>query len=126
MNYNFAIGIGDVLARPKFFGLVQHLGVLVGYNLVLTNTPERGEHIATLHEFSANEQITVHRTGADPSTVVARARGILARPKRYDPVLRNCQHTVNEIVKGVAESPLVRCAGLLGLIGLIYFTVRRR
>jgi len=124
MNYTPVIGIGDRLARPKFFGLVQHEGVLVGYDTVLTNTPGKGEHIASLQDFAAGQRITVRPTGADPASVVARARRILARPRRYDPIARNCQHTVNESVYGVAKSPSVGFAGVVGVCLLCFALLR--
>src|SRR5439155_12163490 len=105
MNPSQAIGIGDLLTRPKAFSLVDHTGVAVGPRMVIQNTPEKGEHLATLPEFSAGQPITVHRTGADPKAVMARARRVLANPKRQHLLLRNCQHTAHEIICGVAKSP---------------------
>ena len=125
MNHTPIIGIGDVLMRPKFFGLVQHCGVFVGGNAVLTNTPSKGEHLATLNEFSAGERITLRHSRADPWTVIARSQKILANPKRYDPICRNCEHTANEAIHGTPKSPIVFCLGLLALAGVIYAVTRR-
>ena len=126
MNYNSALSVGDVLVRPKFFGLVPHVGVLVGSNAVLTNTPAKGEHLSTLQDFSTGETITVRPSGAEPAGVIARAQKVLASPKRYNAVRRNCQHTVTEIVQGVAESPLITLMWILGAVFFMWVLVRRR
>ena len=73
---NHAPAIGDLLIRDKALGIFDHIGVVVASNLVLQNTPERGEHIALVQEFAAGQPIKVQRTGADPSCVIARARKI--------------------------------------------------
>jgi hypothetical protein len=103
MTYTPAIG--DFLVRPKAGGLVKHVGVLIAPNNVLQNTPEKGEHLATVNEFAAGAPVTVLPTGAQPAHVMARARQILARAKAYHPLARNCEHTATETVGGVAKSP---------------------
>lgn len=127
MNYNQTISVGDWVMRPKFFGLLEHIGVFLGNNMVYHNTPERGEHVSTLREFSAGQPVKVQRTGAEPSSVIARAKKALANPKEYDAARRNCQHTASEIVYGVAKSPfVVTCVILLAVILLVMFLTRRR
>jgi hypothetical protein len=129
MNYIPAIGIGDLLSRPKFLGVVavEHFGVAVAPNTVLHNTPEKGEHLSTVEEFSAGQPITVRHTGVDPSTVMARSRQILANPKKYHAVARNCQHTVSEILKGIATSPVVVTLFIVAMVGvLLFFLLRQR
>ena len=99
------IGIGDVLTLPKSFGFLTHMGVAIGPDRVIQNTREKGEHVATVQEFSAGKPVTVHRTGVNPSVTVARAQTVLANPQPYDPVQNNCEHTVTKIVHGIARSP---------------------
>ena len=125
MHYYPTIGIGDVLARPKLLGIVEHLGVLVDYDAILTNSPERGEHLTTLREFSDNKPVTVHATGVDPSVVAARTHNILSNPQPYDPIRRNCQHTTNEIIHGVAKSPLVAVTALVLVAGIFCLILSR-
>jgi hypothetical protein len=102
---NYIPTIGDLLVRPKAGGLINHVGVLVAHNTVLQNTPDKGEHVATVAEFAAGTPVKVVSTGVPPSLVVARAREILARAKSYHPFARNCEHTATEAVVGVAKSP---------------------
>jgi hypothetical protein len=126
MNYPSILGIGDVLMRPKCFGFVQHRGVFLGGNAVITNTPDRGEHLATVDEFSAGERITPHRSGANPLDVLARGQRILAHPRKYDPIFRNCEHTASELTDGKAKSPsLTFVVVLAATIGVIYALTRR-
>ena len=126
MNYAETINIGDLLTRLKFPGVV-HVGVVVGVNLVCHNTPERGEHISTLSEFAAGQtNVGVRRTNADPSSVISRANQLLANPKRYDPVNRNCEHTAFEIVYGAAKSRAVLTFVCLFLVGAVLLLLLRQ
>src|ERR1041385_5727809 len=106
MNQLFNFGVGDLLIRTKAVGMffVEHEGVAVGSNTVLTNTPEKGEHLTTPEEFAAGNPVRVVPTGANPAGVIARAREILANPKKYNPFARNCQHTSSYVVRGTARS----------------------
>ena len=120
------IRAGDVLRRPKALGIVNHFGVAVAPNLVLQNTPLKGEHLATLQEFSVRKPVTVHRSGANPSHVIARARTVLASPKRYDVFQNNCEHTATKIVQGVAKSPQLAALASIALVGGVLLLATKR
>ena len=120
------IRAGDILARPKAVGIVTHFGVAITSDLVLQNTPEKGEHIATLQEFSAGKPVTVHRTNADPSIVVARAQTVLARPQKYDLLQNNCEHTTTKVVQGMARSSQVAIFSTIALVGGLLLLASKR
>jgi|SRR6185436_12747756 len=105
------LAIGDKLTRPKALGLIQHVGVFLGTNTVLNNTPERGEHISTFREFAGEAKVKVESTGANPWSVKMRADKIVSNPKPYDPIDRNCEHTANEAVYGKPSSFQVALIG---------------
>ena len=128
MNINPHLNIGDVLTRPKCLGIIEHCGVLVGHDTVLHNTPGKGEHLATVREFSGGAPVKVRRTGANPSGVWARCQKILSAPKAYDPLERNCEHTTNEVAHGEAKSPQIVGVALLviALIGGGFLLARSR
>lgn len=115
---NYTPSLGDLLIRPKFFNLVPHEGVFVGRNTVFHNTPVRGEHLSTLEDFAAGQEITAHPTGANQNQVLSRLRQALASPKRYNPFSRNCQHSASAVIKGAALSPLAIIVGIV-IVGLI-------
>lgn len=128
-QYYPTINIGDILTRRKLLGLIEHRGVVIGYDMVLHNTPERGEHAATLADFADGQAIKVKPTGADPSMVSTRSREILSRPQPYNPLKRNCQHTASEATDGVARSPGATLAILAMAIGVIFgvvISIRKR
>lgn len=114
--------VGDMLFRPKMNGFIEHEGIVVGPDLVLDNTPEKGEHLGTITEFAAGEKVRVQRTNANQSDVMRRAQQVLSRRKNYNAAFRNCQHTVSEVLTGTAQSATVAllflCGGLLLLIAL--------
>ncbi len=120
---NYIPSIGDLLIRPKTLGFINHVGVVVGPDAVLQNSPGRGEHIATIQEFAAGQPVVAHRTGAAPGDVLGRARKILANPRAYDLALRNCEHTAGDVLRGVAKSPQFLLWGALAVVGLLVFLV---
>jgi hypothetical protein len=107
-------------------GIIDHVGVIVGPNTVLQNTPRKGEHLATIPDFSSAQPIKIARTGANPHEVVARAKKILANPQKYDVAVRNCEHTVSEVVLGFAKSPQIMFFCLLGVIVFFVLAVITR
>lgn len=115
---------GDVLSAPKAMGLVQHFGVVVGPNQVLQNTPERGEHVATVEEFARQRPVRVLRTTANPTVVQARTREALQQPGGYDLILNNCEHTVTKVLNGKPQSQQVVWG--LGLATLAMFALLTR
>ena len=123
---NITPTVGDLLMREKALGVFNHVGVFVAPNTVLQNTPERGEHLATVEQFSAGRRVKVQPTGANPLSVSARVRRILARARAYNPFSRNCEHTATEATHGSAWSPQLRVALVCVCLGILAFLFLRR
>lgn len=88
--------IGDVISRPKFNGVVDHHGIVVGFDRVLHNTPERGEHVSSFSDFALGARVQlVNRAGslAEAFEIVRRAGVILSNPQRWS-LVHNCEVTV--------------------------------
>jgi hypothetical protein len=126
MNQYYSLTIGDLISRPKALGLVEHFGVVIGPDAVLQNTPERGEHLTSFVEFAAGQRIRKWSTSANPMSVVARARQILARPREYNAVNRNCQHTAHEAADGRAKSPIITILFWTIVAAVIWLLVVKR
>jgi hypothetical protein len=119
---------GDVLRRRKTG--VWHLGVYVGRDEVLHNSPGLGggERITSYTAFGLGQEVFVaHSNQETRDAVMERASGILAHPQTYSYVWRNCEHTVYEVIEGRAYSPTVRlmdqmlaAAVLLSLAGIVF------
>lgn len=119
---------GDVLRRRKTG--VWHLGVCLGADEVLHNTPGigGGERLTSYKTFSLGQEVFVaHSNPETRAAVIERASGVLAHPHTYSYVWRNCEHTVYEVVEGRAHSPTVRfmdqvvsAAIVLSLVGLAF------
>jgi hypothetical protein len=119
---------GDVLRRRKTG--VWHLGVYLGKDKVLHNTPGvgGGERVTSYKLFTCGKDVYVaHSNPKTRAAVIERASGILAHPQAYSYVWRNCEHTVYEIMEGVARSPTVKLmdrvltgATVLALAGLAF------
>lgn len=126
MNLIAFLKPGDVLTAPKALGFVQHMGLVVGTNQVLQNTPERGEHLSTVEGFAQQRPVKVVRTGADPRLVQARTSQALRQRSKYDLLSNNCEHTVTKVLNGVAHSPQVIFWCSLAALGALLVVVLRR
>ncbi|MGH7869227.1 MAG: hypothetical protein ACREP9_16730 [Candidatus Dormibacteraceae bacterium] len=119
MKYNLLLlNPGDLLLRPKCLGIVQHEGVVIGPNAVLHNTPDKGEHVTTVEDFADGKPVRVYPTSAAPATIRARAQQLLYRPRPYDPLTRNCQHTASELIQGCSSSTWIQAIALLLVIAI--------
>lgn len=113
--------IGSIIEVEK--GLFTHVGVFIGNGRVFHNTPERGEHVSTIQEFSGGKPTSLKRSQTPIHLVWARVRECLSDPQPYSKVWNNCEHTVSKIEKGVHQSVQLRatiiiCVGLLGVMFL--------
>ena len=108
---------GDVVSRRK--GLVMHRGIALGDGRVLHNTPGRGEHISSEHEFAAGHRVHV-RSGSleDRRRALAHAEHFERSPsgRRYHLFGNNCEHTVHRATSGEPRSPQLQ--GWLAGVGL--------
>lgn len=123
MNTNGLLipNVGDILSRPKF--PFVHKGVYVGNGLVVHNTPEHGEHVSSVVDFAANQTVSVTPIPQENrNDVMHQAAATLANPKPYDPIVRNCEHTVTRITKGREYSWQLFLVGaaVLGLVLIVF------
>lgn len=117
------LSIGDIVKVTK--SGVIHKGVVV-LGGILHNSPAKGEYLDTLQGFSGGQTVEIERpTNLDILGVIRRAQAILAAPKAYDALLRNCEHTVTEILYGKSESPQLQFAvGVAVVAGLVLLANR--
>jgi len=129
MNPRILPQVGDLIVRTKFLGLTKHVGVVIGFDQVLHNTPEKGEYISTIQEFGSGFPVTVYRSGASPAVVIVNASRILANPKEYDVLQRNCEHTATETAYGRSDSPQLKAflalVCLFAVMGIFAASSRR-
>lgn len=119
------IAIGDIL-KTKKLGVIDHLGVFLGGNTVLTNAPGKGKHATTIEDFSGGKPVVVQSTGAHCASVLNNAWRILSRPKGYHLFQRNCEHTASEAVFGKAQSGSLVAVAILAGLGLLFVASRSK
>ena len=111
-----SLSIGEVVAVPTLLGFVNHVGVVVGPDHVLQNTPTKGEHITTVRDFSKGQPVRVISARINPKDVIERARRVLNAPQPYDIFTNNCEHTTNRVLTGSPFSPQLAFWVILGSI----------
>ncbi len=93
---------GDIVSRRK--GIVMHRGLILEDGRVYHNTPFKGEHVSTLHEFRKNRRMSVHPTNEfKRDETLQRYRDRLDRP--YNLFTNNCEHTISRAATGRGRSP---------------------
>lgn len=113
--------MGSLLFRSK--GIVEHVGIYLGFNRVIHTVPETGIAIVDVKEFSAGKSVRVVKAEhVDELTLSARIRELMSSNTEYSLSARNCQHIANYILTGNKKSPQLRwsitsavIAGLLAL-----------
>jgi len=111
MNMTTPYLAGDVIARRK--GLVMHKGIALGDGQVLHNMPSRGEHISSEAEFLSGRSMVVYITPLRQRQRALQHADQLRRAgdttnRGYHLFTNNCEHTVNRLHKGRAESPQLK------------------
>ena len=121
--YDFNLVQGDILRRRK--GNVWHWGVWLQEG-VLHNTPDKGEHISSLGEFSNGNEIEIFQPNdLNRNDIIARAYNIINNPSEYQYLWRNCEHTVTEITSGKPSSQTVNNLAIAALmLCSIYIVIR--
>ncbi len=109
---------GDVLETPK--GPFSHIGIYVDTNTVFHNSPGSGECVTSLSEFSNGAGIDLrHRPSVRHiSRIMNGVDEMLARPKRYNALTNNCEHSVAAALSGRPSSPQLQ-AWVLGAATVI-------
>lgn len=91
------LNIGDILYRRK--GMVMHVGVYIGNELILHNTPKHGEHSTDFDTFANGKTVFAKATQLPSDQVIKNASEILSSPEQYQLFKRNCEHTANGVIR---------------------------
>jgi hypothetical protein len=117
---NHYLEAGDVVKRPK--GIFEHQGIYLGNDRVFHNTPGRGEHVSSLQEFANGYPVSLKMApSGNRSPLLARVYQAINNPRGYDPILNNCEHTVNRILEGTPRSRQLVGVGLFALLVAVLF-----
>jgi hypothetical protein len=104
---------GDLLSRPKW--PVIHKGVVTPDGKVFHNTPQRGEHISTIEEFSVGKSVKAIKSPASRrGDILQRLEKAVFNPQRYSYTKYNCDHSSSQILTGNAASPQLAVCMLVG------------
>lgn len=122
--------VGDVIERPGF--VVIHKGLYLGANEVLHNVPEKGEHISSFEEFSEGKVVRFSKVKDESRwSIVMKSKEAARLRRQYNVLANNCEHTVNRIINGVAESQQLRIFLMVCLVvavgaGFMYVASRSK
>lgn len=109
------VSIGEQLFRRK--GMVMHVGVYIGNQLILHNTPDKGEHSVDFDTFANGKTVYARPTNMIPYRVVAKAQQLLASPAKYQLFKRNCEHTASSLINDSPQSAQLQEIEAWALIG---------
>jgi len=127
MTVSLPLGVGDELRIP---GLPVHVMTYVGplgpHGEDVLDAP-KGEGARLVHLLSVLNRGTVLLGQRGPESCdeqrAVRERAIYVLGTRNNPLGPNCEHIASYVRTGIAESPQLRGAGLLSLIGVGLFAL---
>jgi cell wall-associated NlpC family hydrolase len=102
VSHSDELTIGDLLLRRK--SMVMHVGIYLGNDSILHNTPKAGEHQVDFATFANGKPVFAKASGLQPDEVLRKARQILAAPADYRLFKHNCEHTANSIINNHPNS----------------------
>lgn len=109
------LSIGDILYRRK--SMVMHVGIYLGQDRILHNTPKGGEHQVSFLDFAQDKPVFAQFSGISPEQLLLRAQNILAQPSHYNLLKNNCEHTTNQVLGEAAFSKQLSEIEAWALIG---------
>ncbi|RXJ70668.1 hypothetical protein CS022_22650 [Veronia nyctiphanis] len=104
----FSLSVGDILYRSK--SIVQHVGVVVGPNQVIHNTPSNGVSITSYDEYAAGKEVKVKSENLSveqQDALIEKALEIVNSAKSYNLVAFNCEQLATLITEGRPRSEQV-------------------
>lgn len=119
------IKLGFLLYRNK--GFVEHVGVYLGQNQVLHNSPSGNIEIINLETYADGKAVKVIETGEHDHTILQqRLTQILTQGGPYHVIANNCEHIAHFLIFGRKSSPQIQAA-LVGavIVGLISWKTQR-
>lgn len=112
------LSIGDQLFRRK--GIVMHVGIYIGNQLILHNTPIKGEHAVDFNSFANGKTVYARSTPIASTQVITSAQKILEKPESYQLFKRNCEHTANQVINHLPYSAQLAEIETWALLGGAY------
>ena len=112
-----------LISRPKL-GFLRHLGVLLPDGCVAHCTPERGEHLSTVEEFAAGQDVRIERVIPIEQCMSAlqRIAQAMVMPNAYNLFTNNCETFANRSIGERAVSSQLTGFCALTALALILAT----
>lgn len=120
MTENYTIG--DRLVRTKGGILTKHHALYIGQGMVVENHVNHGVQEITLEQFlKKGKLVRIERGGysvADQIQIIRRAKALVG--KQYNLLKYNCEHFVNHVLKGKAESKQIDNLVMGAILGVLF------
>lgn len=112
-----------LVSRRKLV-VLRHVGLLLPSGLVAHCTPTRGEHVSTIEEFAAGQDVRIDREvpPEQHAPTLQRVARAIAAPRTYNLVTNNCEVFAKRLAGDRPESPQFLGVLLFGAVALLCIT----
>ena len=95
-----------LISRPKL-GVLRHVGVLLPNGHVAHCTPTRGEHVSSIEEFAAGQDVRLEQTipPEQHALTMQRIAAAMAAPAIYNLINNNCEIFATRVTGERPASP---------------------
>lgn len=104
-----------------------HVGVYLGNGMIFHNHWRNNAEIISLHKFSNGKEILILENGIDDvESFLARLQQVILRPRSYNALTNNCEHTASYVRVGEAHSVQLASFVVAAFIGISIYTLATR
>jgi hypothetical protein len=125
MNTKTDLNIGDLLYRSK--GIVQHVGVYLGNNSVIHNSPDGDIQEVSFEEFSEYKTVKVEKVGlTNISILIERLEYMRYSTAKYSMSNNNCEQFARKLLGMRASSPQVTAVMTGAVVGTLVSVIAEK
>jgi len=125
MNTKIDINIGDLLYRSK--GFVQHVGIYLGNNTVIHNSPDGDIQEVSFECFAENKDVKVEKVELESISVLTNQLEIMRySTEKYSVMNNNCEQFARKLIGMRPTSPQVTAVVAGAVLGALVSVVAEK
>lgn len=125
MNTKTDLNIGDLVYRSK--SLVQHVGVYLGNNTVIHNSPDGDIQEVSFEDFAENKKVKIEKVELTNISILTEKLEVMRySTSKYSVMNNNCEQFARELLGMRVTSPQVKAVVAGATVGVFVSVVAEK